>query len=144
MALLETGSTPPIFTLAQADGSRFELSSILGRERILIAFSPTLGCLKDTAMRQAELRDYELQVLAMPEPQVLAEAPPSSDWLHIGAAPDAVADAYGVRAGDAAAFLIGNDGGVKQIYAGEADLDEVLALIDTMPMRRAQIARRSR
>lgn len=141
---LQFNAAAPLFSLLQADGSRFELAQALGRERILIAFGPSLGWLQNVARRDEELADYQLQVLAV-APQLLALAPPSSDWLHIGTseAPLAqVLEAYGVREGEEVAFLIGKDRGVKRIYAGGFSLDEVLALIDTMPMRRQEVQAR--
>jgi len=134
-----SGASPPLFTL-QSGGAGFELSQALGRDRILIAFSPSLGWLQQVARREGELADYQRQVLAV-TCALLDLAPQSSAWLHIGAveaSEASVLEVYGVGEGEARAFLIGKDGGVKRVFAGRVVLSEVLALIDAMPMRRAQ------
>ena len=48
----------------------------------------------------------------------------------------------GVDAGDFAVVLIGKDGDTKARYTGAPDLPALLSLIDGMPMRRAEAARR--
>lgn len=150
MSTLLPGSVPPLFTLQQADGSRFELAQSLGRDRILIALRPSLGWMLDIARRVEDLADYQLQVLALtplaslpPELESLAEVPPSSRWLHIGPEQAEVAEAYGAGERGSVAFLVGKDRGLKRVYAGRVSLDEVLALIDTMPMRQAEVHNRA-
>lgn len=139
---LQPDALAPLFALLQADGSRFELAQALGRARILIAFNSSLGWLQNVARREAELADYQLQVLAV-APQLLPIAPPSLDWLHIGTSDMAqVLEAYGVREGEEVAFLVGKDRFVKRVYTGGFSLSEVLALIDTMPMRRQEVQAR--
>lgn len=48
---------------------------------------------------------------------------------------------FDVGADDVTVILIGKDGGVKERLSGEFDLSEVFALIDGMPMRRAETRR---
>lgn len=112
---------------------------MLGRDRILLTFFPTPAWLHEAAEREGQLQDYELQVLAVVPPQVLASAPCSSSWLHIGPAQAGTREAFEVSEGESKAFLIGKDRGVKRVCAGHVSLDEVLALIDTMPMRQAEV-----
>jgi hypothetical protein len=47
-----------------------------------------------------------------------------------------------VAAGEYGVFLIGKDGGVKGRYAETPVLEEIFALIDGMPMRRAEMRSR--
>ena len=47
-----------------------------------------------------------------------------------------------VAAGEYGVFLIGKDGGVKGRYAETSVLEEIFALIDGMPMRRAEMRSR--
>ena len=47
-----------------------------------------------------------------------------------------------VAAGEFGVFLIGKDGGVKGRYAATPVLEEIFALIDGMPMRRAEMRAR--
>lgn len=49
---------------------------------------------------------------------------------------------YGVPAGALAVRLVGKDGAVKLARAGAVRMDEVYALIDSMPMRQEEMRRR--
>ncbi len=48
----------------------------------------------------------------------------------------------GIRPGEFAVLLIGKDGGVKARYDSVPDLSEIFALVDGMPMRRAELRTR--
>lgn len=48
----------------------------------------------------------------------------------------------GIQPGEFAVLLIGKDGGVKAHYDSVPDLSEIFALVDGMPMRRAELRTR--
>jgi hypothetical protein len=140
MKRLSRGAVPPAFETQDADGQNPGSNDVLGRGRILIVFSAHPEWLRCARSREGKLRDYELQVLAStPEPA----GETASDMVRVGHANAATHRAYGVAEDEAVAFLVGKDGSVKEIYEGEPDLDAIFALIETMPMRRAEVARRT-
>ena len=60
-------------------------------------------------------------------------------WVGSGTVPDKdPRRAYGIDADDFVVILIGKDGGEKHRAEGSADPQEVLGIIDAMPMRQAE------
>ncbi len=49
---------------------------------------------------------------------------------------------YGVGEGQFRVLLVGKDGGVKRVDKGPVAMRDIFALIDTMPMRQAEMRRR--
>ena len=110
--------------------------------RLLLVFSPSPV---DERLRRIEslvardscaLQERDLLVGWLPEsgPNRLGERPLEGDR---GARLRA---AFGIDAGTFAVLLIGKDGGEKYRADEMADFDRLYALIDSMPMRRAEMA----
>lgn len=87
-----------------------------GRKRLLVVSGASPSWLENARERAAMLRDYDLELL---------EAPAE--------------DGHAFRA-----VLVGKDGTLKAIYGADFEWDAVFGLIDTMPMRQQEVARRRR
>ena len=121
------------------DALRWEIRALL-----IFAPSPDDGRARDLdaqlSVKACELADRDL---------VVARAP-ASGGARLGGQVLARSEAtalrrrYGVTDQDFTVVLVGKDGGEKLRAAEPRDLDDVLALIDGMPMRRAEMRERGR
>lgn len=93
----------------------------------------------DTGM--AEVVDRDLLIVPVGDlPHAATALRPSVDLATVERA--VVRQRLGLKAGDMQLVLLGKDGGVKDRQADGFDLSRVFALIDGMPMRRAEVRRR--
>ena len=113
--------------------------------RVLLVFAPDrsdtrLRALADTLARaDCDVRDRDLisgELVAAGDSRLAGRRVPAQ-------AASALRRRFDVAAGDFVVVLIGKDGGEK-LRAAEPSLQEIFALIDGMPMRRAEIVQRGR
>ena len=138
-ALLAVSALAAPFTLQTAQGRDWSLSSVLGRERILIVRDPSAAYLTEMRAQDTELQVRDLRVVALLPPGDARLNAPGSLMLTVLADPGGkVGDQYGPAA------LIGKDRGIKATYRSPPTLKTVNALIDTMPMRAQEKQQRGR
>ena len=130
---LKLGQRPPEFALTDSAGKRFELAAVLGKNRLLIAFSPFSSDLESVKRDAAKFLERDLLLLS-----IGSAKPPSSiaPIISLRNQDRGVAKAYG-SSGSTLVYLVGKDGTVKAVWSRVPKLSEVYALIDAMPMRRA-------
>ena len=139
VSALPVNSPVPAFTLPDALGQPWKLADHLGRERLLVVSQPSAAYLDEIVRQAGLLRDRDLRVVALALPGDPALKRPSTATLTLLADPGGkVAARYGRAA------LIGKDRGVKAVYTTFPDLNNVLGLIDTMPMRQQEQRTRGR
>ena len=86
---------------------------------------------------QEGLADRKLRVFSFSKKGLLKGTRPSSTW-EVGKLPNRFqTDQPFVL------YLVGLDGGIKEIYNQPTALQSIFELIDTMPMRRAEIRQRN-
>ncbi|GGO27277.1 DUF4174 domain-containing protein [Deinococcus humi] len=127
------------FTLQTPQGQSWSLSSVLGRERILIVSNPPAAYLAEVRRQDTDLQVRDLRVVALLPPGDARLNGPQSLMLTLLADPGGK---VGAQYGRAA--LIGKDTGIKARYQTFPVLNTVAALIDTMPMRRQERRERGR
>ncbi len=127
------------FTLQTPQGQPWSLSSVLGRERVLIVSNPPAAYLTEVRRQDTDLQVRDLRVLALLPPGDARLNGPQSLMLTLLADPGG---RVGAQYGRAA--LIGKDAGIKARYQSFPALKTVAALIDTMPMRRQERRERGR
>lgn len=127
------------FTLQSGQGSSWSLSSVLGRERILIVRNPPAAYLAELRRQDTELQVRDLRVVALLPPGDARLNGPRTLMLTLLADPGGK---VGAQYGPAA--LIGKDRGIKATYRSPPTLATVNALIDSMPMRAQEKAERGR
>ncbi|CAM3678626.1 DUF4174 domain-containing protein [Deinococcus saxicola] len=121
------------FTLQTAQGQPWSLSSVLGKERVLIVSNPPASYLAEARQRDTELQVRDLRVVALLPPGDARLNGPRTLMLTLLTDPGGkVGTPYGRAA------LIGKDTGIKARYQTFPALNTVAALIDTMPMRRQE------
>lgn len=121
------------FTLQTVQGQPWSLSSVLGKERVLIVSNPPIAYLAEARRQDAELQMRDLRVVALLPPGDARLNGPAALMLTLLADPGGK---VGAQYGRAA--LIGKDTGIKARYQTFPALNTVAALVDTMPMRRQE------
>lgn len=127
---LTLNSSAPDFTLSTGTGQPWRLADHLGQERLLIVSRPAQAYLGALVRQAAVLQDRDLRVVVLAQPGDSSLKRLNTASLTVLADPGGTVSA---RYGRAA--LIGKDRGVKAVYKALPALNDVLALIDTMPMR---------
>ena len=135
----------PVFSMAQADMKKadleFDLDALRWKHRILILFGPSESDpsfrlqKQDLASRDQEVIERDLMVLEILEH---GESRASDRMLSEKAA-EAIRNRVGVRSGRFQVLLIGKDGGVKLRSERPVPVQDILGLIDSMPMRRQEM-----
>jgi peroxiredoxin len=136
-ATLENGKRPPVFSLPDSTGRAVSLRSVLGRERLLIAFSPTAADLEATRKDRAQFLERDLTLMAISSAKVPSSIAPI---LNLRDADGGVAAQYGSK-GRTLVYLVGKDGTIKRAWERMPKLSDVYALIDAMPMRKGELRR---
>ncbi len=119
------------------------LDGALWRQRVLVVSRVGVAERDALALEAAldelacEVRERDLIVVWLREGDAGADGEPLSPARR-----RAMRERLGLDASQWHAALIGKDGGVKARYAGVPELADVFALIDGMPMRRAEARRR--
>lgn len=132
-AALKLGQRPPEFALSDNTNHRVELRSLLGKNRLLIAFTPTSSELETVRRDAAKFAARDLLLIAIGGAKPPVSAAP---MIALSDPEGGIAKAYGSR-GATLVYLIGKDGTVKAMWSRVPKMTEVYALIDAMPMRRA-------
>ena len=132
-AALKIGQRPPEFALNDSANRRVALRSLLGKNRLLIAFSPTSSEVETVKRDAAKFLERDLLLLSIGSAKPAVSTAPI---IGLRDADGSVTKAYG-SSNATLVYLIGKDGTVKAIWSSVPKLTEVYALIDAMPMRRA-------
>ncbi|RIY01465.1 DUF4174 domain-containing protein [Aureimonas flava] len=136
---MDTGLLAPIIMASTMAASAAGLDALRWERRVLLVFSSAAGEAEakrqETLLkgRERDLEERRMTVIAVSGDVVRVLAGPS--------APDLSAEDLRRRTGvgDApfAAVLVGLDGGTKWTSQRPASLDDINAVVDAMPMRRA-------
>lgn len=126
------------------------LSAYRWKHRLLIVYVPDTESGRATLRsfqaslddRMEDVLDRDLLIVPVGDlPQPGDVLPPAVDVDAPGRAH--VRRRFGLQGPEAQLLLIGKDGGMKAQQSGETlDLDRVFELVDSMPMRRAEMQRR--
>ena len=123
-----------------------DLSQFQWKNRLLFLFSPNRshplfdGLQKSIAIEQAEVADRDLVVF-----EILESGSSRMDTKDLDPqVAQSLRDKFEVPRGRFAIILVGKDGGIKLNRQDETRLEDIFALIDTMPMRREEIRQKSR
>jgi hypothetical protein len=136
-----------VFIMANNVGGKdtIDLMEYQWKNRLLLLFAPSLdepGYLKlkgDLSRQEKEVLDRDLLVFQLLE----------SGETKLGSSPlsessgDYLREKFSIKSGTFTVVLIGKDGGVKMRGEGRVELDEILSLIDTMPMRQREMREKS-
>lgn len=138
--MFDDGSSPT-FHLPDSRGQELTLSEFLGRQRIVLAFSPDRDFLE--AADNDGLNDRDLIVLVIVPPNHYAVSHLSSPPLYVLMDYQGhVTAAYGLSPGEPWFCLIGKDGTIKEAQRRFPTLTELYATVDSMPMRRQEMRER--
>jgi hypothetical protein len=115
------------------------------KNRLLFVFAPTreeppFKALHDSIVaRKADVEDRDLVVF-----EVLESDPSTRDGEPLDpASARQLRERFGAPAGEFSVVLVGKDGGVKLDRQDRTSLDEIFALIDSMPMRQHEMRRQN-
>ena len=127
---------------AQANGQdKIRLKDYQWKHRLILAFSPSAqhpghkALEKEIAVQAEEVMDRDLlvfQILESGETKLGNSSLPESSGNYLR-------EKFSIKSGIFTVLLIGKDGGVKLRREGGVELDEILSLIDTMPMRQREM-----
>ena len=131
-APLKLGGRPPEFALTDSANRRVELRLVLGKNRLLIAFSPSLSDIETVRRDTAKFAERDLMLVTISAKPTASAAP----IIALRDPDGRTAKTYG-SSGATLVYLIGKDGTIKVVWPRVPRLSEVYALIDAMPMRRA-------
>ena len=141
--MLREESRPPRFALPDSGGKRRELRTFLGRDRIVIVFSPDEAWTDAVRAARARFAARDLSVLVIvPPDHPLARAATAPPLFFLADAGGVVARRCGARAGIPVFYLVGKDGTIKMARRGCPTRRELFAVIDAMPMRRREMRER--
>lgn len=122
-----------------------DLSQYMWKNRLLLIFAPTRSHSLFDALRQAlsareaEVSDRDLVIF-----QILESGPSVVNIAVIDHnMADALRERFNIARGEFKVILIGKDGGVKLERSVQTNLQDIFALIDSMPMRRQEMRQRS-
>ena len=128
--------------VAQANGQdKIRLKDYQWKHRLILAFSPSAqhpghkALEKEIAVQAEEVMDRDLlvfQILESGETKLGNSSLPESSGYYLR-------EKFSIKSGIFTVLLIGKDGGVKLRREGGVELDEILSLIDTMPMRQREM-----
>jgi hypothetical protein len=116
------------------------MKQYLWKQRPLLIFAPG-----DTAELRRQRADIEKAIAGMEE-RDMAVVEIVGDRVTMITGPDCDDDAEGLRRfadfgrSDFGVVLVGKDGGIKLVAAEPVTMDRIFRLIDSMPMRRQEMA----
>jgi hypothetical protein len=118
-----------------------DLSQFQWKNRLLFLFAPNRShplfdaLQKSLAIEPAEVADRDLVIF-----EILESGPSKMGMTDLDPqVAQSLRDKFDVRRGKFAIILVGKDGGIKLNRQDETRLEEIFALIDTMPMRREEM-----
>jgi hypothetical protein len=95
---------------------------------------------KSIAIEQAEVADRDLVIF-----EILESGSSSMDTRDLDSqVAQSLRDKFDVRGDQFSVILVGKDGGIKLNRQEQTRLEDIFALIDTMPMRREEMRQKSR
>jgi hypothetical protein len=122
-----------------------DLKQYQWKNRLLLVFAPTreepsFKALHDsTVARRADVEDRDLVVF-----ELLESGPSSVDGDPLDpATARQLRNRFGAPPGGFSVVLVGKDGGVKLDRQDRTSLEEIFALIDSMPMRQEEMRRQN-
>jgi hypothetical protein len=117
------------------------LSQFQWKKRLLFLFAPNRNhplfdsLHSSLAAQKAEVADRDLVIF-----EILESDPSSMNSKYLASeAAMSTRKRYNVNQGEFAVLLVGKDGGIKLNRQNETRLEDIFALIDSMPMRREEI-----
>ena len=123
-----------------------DLSQFQWKNRLLFLFAPNRShplfevLQKSIANQQAEVADRNLVVF-----EILESGTSKMDTTDLDRqAAQSLRDKFEVRQGRFAVILVGKDGGIKLNRQENTRLEDIFALIDSMPMRREEMRQKRR
>ena len=129
-----------------AEETPMDLSQFQWKNRLLFLFAPNRShplfdvLQKSIAIQQAEVADRDLVIF-----EILESGSSSMDRSDLDPqVAQSLRDKFDVRPGRFAVILVGKDGGIKLNRQDQTRLEDIFALIDTMPMRREEMRQKSR
>jgi hypothetical protein len=135
-----------VFSSRAAQSHSLDLSEFQWKNRLLILFAPNRNhplfdaFRKSLAANRSEAADRDLVIFEILESDVssMNNEPINSDT------PRLLRETFDAQPGAFTVILIGKDGGVKLKRRDHADLEEIFDLIDSMPMRREEMRRKTK
>ena len=123
-----------------------DLSQFQWKNRLLFLFAPNRShplfdaLQKSIAIEQAEVADRDLVVF-----EILESGPSRMDMTDLDPqVAQSLRDKLEVPRGRFSIILVGKDGGIKLNRQEQTRLEDILGLIDSMPMRREEMRQKSR
>ena len=121
--------------------ARFEMKDLRWKNRVVVLFAPdavhpdAAAVLQEVELYPSEFLDRDMVLVTAFEAGrgSVAGKPLATDAVS------SLREEYGVAAGAFRLLLIGKDGGVKLDRTESVHLNELFALIDTMPMRQREM-----
>ena len=146
--MLRERQSPPEFILPdKATGGHLALADLIGHTRIGIVLVPVRSeaervqeFLVNCAKRSGELRDRSVQILTICSPEVTLVLP--ADWTDVHILIDATGQTskqYDGSNEHSSFYLIDKSGLIHVAQADIPTIDELLAIIDVMPMRQNEL-----
>ena len=124
-------------------GSTVDLRRYQWENRLLLVFAPTHGeplfqaLHESVAARGLDIEDRDLVFF-----EVVENGPSTQDGETLNpAASRLLRERFDVPEGAFSVILVGKDGGIKLERQDRTSLDEIFALIDSMPMRQQEMRR---
>ncbi len=124
-----------------AQAQSLDLSVFQWKNRLLFLFAPNrnhsmFDALHESlAVRQSEAADRDLVIF-----EILESAPSSMNNESIDSeTARLLREKFDIHRGEFTVILIGKDGGIKLIRKKQTQLDDIFALIDSMPMRQEEM-----
>lgn len=123
--------------------SEVDLRQYRWQNRLLFVFAPTdaepsFRALRESiTLRVPEIEDRDLVVF-----EVVEDGPSTVDGETLDPAPaQQLRENFRIPSRAFSVILVGKDGGVKLVRQDRTSLDEIFALIDSMPMRQQEMRR---
>lgn len=132
-------------SISPSQAQSFDLNEYRWKNRLLVVFAEHENAtdyqslVRNVQSLRDEFSDRDMVLISLFEKgtSMAAEAPISPE------ASQSLRKQFKVASGDYTVYLIGKDGGVKQRGGSEIRIESLFALIDTMPMRRSEMRRKS-
>lgn len=127
-----------------AQAQTLDLSVFQWKNRLLFLFAsnrshPMFDALHQSlAARQSEVAERDLVIFEILE----SAASSMNDEAIDSETAHRLREKFGIHRAEFTVILIGKDGGIKLIQKKQTQLDDIFALIDSMPMRREEMRQR--
>ena len=122
-----------------------DLSQFLWKNRLLFLFAPNrndpmfVSLHNSISAQQSEVADRDLVIF-----EILVSDPSSMNTQYLSwDSALSLRKQYHVNPGEFAVLLVGKDGGIKLKRQDKTRLEDIFALIDTMPMRQEEMRQKN-